>query len=79
VVIVIIKVYGPGCKNCVNLADNAEKALEETGVEAEIVKVEDMKEIAQAGIMSTPAIGIDDEVKIKGRVATVDEIKELIS
>ncbi len=74
-----IKVYGPGCKNCVNLADNVKKALEETGVEAEIVKVEDMKEIVEAGIMSTPAIGIDDEVKIKGKVASVEEIKELIS
>lgn len=74
-----IKVYGPGCKNCVNLADNVKKALEETGVDAEVVKVEDMKEIVEAGIMSTPAIGIDDEVKIKGRVATVEEIKELIS
>ncbi|MFW6282418.1 MAG: thioredoxin family protein, partial [bacterium] len=50
---VVIKVYGPGCKNCVSLADNAKKALAETGIEAEIVKIEDMKEIAQAGIMST--------------------------
>lgn len=75
----VIKVYGPGCRNCVNLVKNAEKALEETGVDAEIVKVEDMKEIAQAGIMSTPAIGIDDEVKIKGKVATVEEIKELLA
>lgn len=75
----VIKVYGPGCKNCVSLADNAKKALAETGIEAEIVKIEDMKEIAQAGIMSTPAIGIDDEIKIKGRVATVEEIKELLA
>ena len=74
-----ITIYGPGCKNCVNLADNAKKALEETGVEAEIIKVEDMKKIAMAGIMSTPAIGIDGEVKIKGRVATVEEIKELLA
>ena len=74
-----ITIYGPGCKNCVNLADNAKKAVEEVGVEAEIVKVEDMAEIAQAGIMSTPAIGIDGEVKIKGRVATVEDIKKLIS
>jgi len=74
-----ITIYGPGCKNCVNLADNAKKAVEETGVEAEIVKVEDMAEIAQAGIMSTPAIGIDGEVKIKGRVATVEDIKKLLS
>ncbi len=74
-----IKIFGPGCKNCVNLADNTKKAMEETGVEAEIIKVEDMKEIAQAGIMRTPAIAVDGEVKIKGRVATVEEIKELIS
>jgi len=53
--------------------------LAETGVDAEIVKVEDMKKIAIAGIMSTPAIAIDGEIKIKGRVATVDEIKKLIS
>jgi small redox-active disulfide protein 2 len=66
-------------KNCVSLADNAKKALAETGVDAEIVKVEDMKKIAIAGIMSTPAIAIDGEIKIKGRVATVDEIKKLIS
>ncbi|MFN2340030.1 MAG: thioredoxin family protein [Halanaerobium sp.] len=74
-----ITIYGPGCKNCVNLEKNAKKALEETGIEAEIVKVEDMADIAKAGIMSTPAIGIDGEVKIKGKVATVEEIKELIS
>ncbi len=74
-----INIYGPGCKNCVNLAKNAKKAVAETGVDAEIVKVEDMKEIAMAGIMSTPAIGIDGDVKIKGRVATVEEIKELLA
>lgn len=73
-----ITIYGPGCKNCVSLADNAKKALAETGIEAEIVKVEDMKEIAMAGIMSTPAIGIDGEVKLKGKVASVEEIKALI-
>ena len=74
-----IKVYGPGCRNCVKLAENVEKAVEETGVEADIVKVEDMKEIAQAGVMSTPALGIDDEIKIKGRVAEVEEIKDLLA
>jgi small redox-active disulfide protein 2 len=73
-----IKVYGPGCQNCVKLANNVEKAVEETGVDAKIVKVEDMADIAKAGVMSTPALGIDDDVKIKGRVAKKDEIKELI-
>lgn len=75
--IIKITIYGSGCKNCVKLADNAKKAAAEAGIEAEIIKVEDMKKIAMAGIMSTPAIGVDGEVKIKGKVATVEEIKEL--
>ncbi|ADL13515.1 thioredoxin family protein [Acetohalobium arabaticum] len=73
-----IKVYGPGCKNCVKLADNAKAAAEDLGADAEVEKVEDMSEIAQAGIMSTPGLGINGEVKVKGRVPNVEEIKELI-
>ncbi|ADQ15456.1 thioredoxin family protein [Halanaerobium hydrogeniformans] len=74
-----IRIYGPGCRNCVNLTKNAKKALEETGVEAEIIKVEDMQKIIEAGIMTTPAIGINGEVKIKGKVASVEEIVDLIN
>ncbi|MBM7624557.1 thioredoxin family protein [Sporohalobacter salinus] len=73
-----IKVYGSGCKKCVSLADNAKAAVEDLGVDAEIEKVEDMAEIAQAGIMSTPGLGINGDVKVKGRVPNADEIKELI-
>ena len=73
-----ITVYGPGCKNCVNLADNVEVAVEELGVDAQIEKVEDMTEIAKAGILSTPGLAIDGDVKIKGKVASKDEIKELL-
>lgn len=73
-----IKIYGTGCKNCVKLAENAKKAVEEAGVDAEIIKVEDMKDIVEAGIMSTPGLGIDGEIKVKGRVPDVEEIKELI-
>jgi len=73
-----IKIYGTGCKNCVKLTENAKKAVEETGVDAEIIKVEEMKDIVKAGVMSTPGLGIDGEVKIKGRVPDVEEIKELI-
>lgn len=73
-----ITIYGPGCKNCENLAVNAKKALDEKGIEAELLKVEDMAEIAKAGIMSTPALGIDGDIKIKGKVPTVAEIKELL-
>jgi len=74
-----IQIYGSGCKNCVKLAENAKKAVEELGIEAEINKVEDMKDIVEAGVMSTPGLGIDGEVKVKGRVPDVEEIKELIS
>lgn len=74
-----IKIYGTGCKNCVKLAENAKKAVEELGIEAEIIKVEDMKDIVEAGVMSTPGLGIDGKVKVKGRVPDVEEIKELIS
>lgn len=74
-----IKIYGTGCKNCVKLTENTKKAVEEMGIEAEIIKVEDMKDIVEAGVMSTPGLGIDGEVKVKGRVPDVEEIKELIS
>ncbi|AGB42086.1 small redox-active disulfide protein 2 [Halobacteroides halobius DSM 5150] len=73
-----ITVYGPGCKNCVSLADNAKEAVEELGIDAKVEKVEDMAEIAKAGVMSTPGLAIDGKVKIKGRVPSKDEIKKLL-
>ncbi|MGM0502802.1 MAG: thioredoxin family protein [Bacillota bacterium] len=73
-----ITVYGPGCTNCVNLADNAKAAAEDLGIDAEVEKVEDAAEIAKAGIMSTPGLAIDGKVKVKGRVPSTDEIKKLL-
>ena len=73
-----ITVYGPGCANCISLADYAKEAAEELGIDAEIEKVEDFAEIAKAGIMSTPGLAIDGKVKVKGRVPSKDEIKELL-
>ncbi|GAB6138086.1 thioredoxin family protein [Halanaerobaculum tunisiense] len=73
-----ITVYGPGCSNCVSLAENAQAAVEELGIDAEVEKVEDAAEIAKAGVMSTPGLGIDGKVKVKGRVPNKDEIKELL-
>ena len=73
-----ITVYGPGCKNCVTLADNAKEAAEELGIDAEVEKVEDHAEIAKAGIMSTPGLAVDGKVKVKGRVPSTDEIKKLL-
>jgi len=74
----IIKVLGTGCTNCKKLEANAKKAIEELGVEANIEKVTDMKEIMKYGVMRTPAIVINEKVKMYGKVCTVDEIKKYI-
>jgi small redox-active disulfide protein 2 len=73
-----IKVYGPGCAKCEELAKNARNALAELDVSANLEKVEEMSEIAKAGIMSTPGLEINGEVKVKGKVPNIEEIKELI-
>ncbi|HBT19043.1 MAG TPA: thioredoxin family protein [Clostridiaceae bacterium] len=74
-----IKILGSGCKNCVNLAKNTEEALKEMGMEAEIIKVTDFKEIAAYGIMSTPGLVIDEKVVSYGKVLKPDAIQELIT
>lgn len=71
-----IEILGSGCPNCKKLEENARKAVEETGTEAELSKVQDVNEIVEYGVMSTPAIVIDGEVKSYGKVADVEEIKQ---
>ncbi|EHQ36364.1 thioredoxin family protein [Methanoplanus limicola] len=73
-----IEVLGTGCLKCKRLMKNVEKAVSESGVDAEIVKVEDIVEIMERDVMLTPALMIDGELKVSGRVADVAEIKELI-
>ncbi|MGA9519073.1 MAG: thioredoxin family protein [Trichococcus sp.] len=73
-----IKILGIGCKNCVNLAKNTEEALKELGMEATITKVTDMKDIAKYGIMRTPGLVIDEKVVSYGKVASAEEITELL-
>lgn len=74
----LIKILGTGCRNCVTLAENTKKALEELGKAAEIVKVEDIKEIMSYGIMSTPALVIDEKVVSYGKVLKPKDIAKLI-
>jgi small redox-active disulfide protein 2 len=74
----IIKVLGSGCANCKKLEENARKAVEELGIHAEIVKVTDFKDILAYGVMKTPALVVDEKVKIMGRVANSDEIKKYL-
>jgi len=74
----IIKVLGSGCKNCVALKENTETALKELGLEAEIIKVEDMKDIVSYGVMQTPALVIDEKVVSFGKVLKPKEIVKIL-
>lgn len=73
-----IQVLGTGCGKCVSLQANAEAALRESGVEGEVEKIEDINEIVKFGVMSTPALAINGEVKIVGKVASPEEIKSVL-
>ena len=74
-----IEVLGMGCPKCKKLYENAQAAVKELNVQAEVVKVEDIQKITDYGIMTTPAIAIDGEVKAAGRIPAPDEIKKWIS
>ena len=71
-------VYGPGCANCEKLANNAKEAAEALGIDYEVEKVEDLNEMTKAGVMTTPGLEIDGDLKVTGRVPEVEEIKELV-
>jgi len=73
-----IDVYGPGCANCKRLEQQTREALASTGLEAEVRKVEDVVAIAQAGVMRTPALGIDGRLVLQGRVPGVTELEYVI-
>ncbi len=75
----IIKVLGPGCTNCKNLERVTRQAVAELGLDASIEKVEDYVTIAGYGVMSTPALVVDEQVVVSGRVPTVSAVRELLS
>jgi len=74
-----IKVLGTGCAKCKALEKATKEAIEKTGIDATITKVEDIVEIMQFGVMTTPALVVDGEIAIKGKVPTVDEISKLLT
>ncbi len=74
----IIKVLGPGCTNCKNLERVTNEAITSLGIQATIEKVEDYPTIAAYGIMSTPALVVDEKVVVYGRVPKVAEIRALL-
>jgi small redox-active disulfide protein 2 len=74
-----IKILGTGCSKCKKLEANARMAIEESGVEATIEKVEDIKVIMSYGVMKTPALIIDEELKSKGKVLSSKEIMKFLA
>jgi len=74
-----IQVLGTGCPKCRKLAEHAEAAAKELGLEYEIEKVSHLNEIMKFGVMLTPALAVDGEVKVVGKVPGVEEIKGLLA
>ncbi|MES2520522.1 MAG: thioredoxin family protein [Bacteroidota bacterium] len=74
-----IKVLGTGCSKCKTTYNNVIEALKETGLKANVVKIEDIEEMMKYNVLTTPVLMIDDEVKVKGRIADIKEIKEFLT
>jgi small redox-active disulfide protein 2 len=74
----IIKVLGSGCANCQKLEGLTTKAVAELGIDAEIVKVTDIGQIMAYGVMSTPALVVDEELKLAGRVPSYDDVVTIL-
>ncbi|AJQ29083.1 thioredoxin family protein [Pelosinus fermentans] len=74
-----IEILGMGCQKCSTLLETTKQAAEELGINAEFVKVENIKEIMKYGVMSTPALVVDGVVKVSGKVPNKEEIKALLN
>ncbi|MFH1453945.1 MAG: thioredoxin family protein [Armatimonadota bacterium] len=72
-----IQILGTGCPKCVKLAESAETAAKELGIECEVTKVTDIQEIMSFGVMMTPALAVDGNIKISGRVPSLEELKKI--
>ncbi|GAU76513.1 thioredoxin family protein [Fusibacter sp. 3D3] len=74
----IIKVLGTGCASCKKLEAHTLEAVKELGIDAQIEKIEDVQGIMAYGVMKTPALVVDEQVKVMGRVPSVADIKQLL-
>lgn len=73
-----IEILGTGCPKCKKLYEQTRKAVEELGLDAEVVKVEDIQQIIARGVMMTPGLVVDGVVKSVGKIPSADELKRLI-
>ncbi len=74
-----LQILGAGCPKCRQLAENAEAAVRELGIECEVEKVTDINDIVSFGVMLTPALAVDGEVKLSGKVASSEEIGRMLT
>jgi small redox-active disulfide protein 2 len=74
-----LQILGTGCAKCQKLTLNTEAAARELGMEYQLVKITDLNEIMNFGVMITPALAVDGEVKVAGKVPDVEEIKKLLT
>ncbi len=74
----LVQILGPGCAKCEKLKKNAEEASQQAGIEVMVEKISDINVITGFGVMMTPALAIDGEVKLVGRVASPAEIQQLL-
>ncbi len=74
-----LRIYGVGCANCEILEKNVKEAVSELRIDAEIEKIDDIDAILESGITALPAFAIDGEIKVMGRIASKEEIKNLLS
>jgi len=70
-----IELFGTGCPNCQKAEDNINNVIEELNLDATLVKVQDMDKITERGVALTPAVAVDDEMKVSGKVPSEEEIK----
>lgn len=73
-----LEILGSGCTKCKRMYDNVTEAVKKAGVQAEVVKVEELNEIVTRGILMTPSLFVDGEERVAGRVPTVNEITEIL-
>jgi small redox-active disulfide protein 2 len=73
-----IRVLGPGCPKCVQLMKQTEQAVQELGLECSVEKITDIEKITNYGVMMTPALVVDGEIKVTGKVPSLDDLKKML-
>jgi small redox-active disulfide protein 2 len=74
-----LRIFGSGCAKCTLLTEHAEAAASELGIDYELEKVTDMNQIIDAGVLRTPALSVDDQIVVEGKVPSASELKRYLS